>query len=128
MATSKANDPLVPHCSRMLRAEEHIIRKRVCSWPRLVRGTPMPRRFICRQNHEWEASLGPDQVGLGLACPVCGATDFTCLQEEPVTRESQVDDSRAMPVPPLPALGLYFPRLPGYDIVAELGHGGMGVV
>ncbi|HZU39347.1 MAG TPA: protein kinase [Gemmataceae bacterium] len=45
-----------------------------------------------------------------------------------MTRESQVDDSRAMPVPPLPALGLYFPRLPGYDIVAELGHGGMGVV
>ena len=79
----------------------------------------MPRRFICPQDHEWEASLDTSDVsGTRLACPVCGATDFTCLQ----------DDGGTAFAPSLPGPGWALPRLPGYDVVAELGQGGMGVV
>jgi serine/threonine protein kinase len=84
----------------------------------------MPRRFICRQNHEWEASLAAgESAGTEVACPVCGATDFTCLQEE-----LAADESGTVHAPSLPGPGWSLPRVPGYDVVAELGHGGMGIV
>jgi serine/threonine protein kinase len=79
----------------------------------------MPRRFICPKDHEWETSLDTSDVsGTRLACPVCGATDFTCLQ----------DDAGTAFAPSLPGRGWSLPRVPGYDVVAELGQGGMGVV
>lgn len=79
----------------------------------------MPRRFICSQDHEWEASLDTSDVsGTRLVCPVCGATEFTCLQ----------DDGGTAFAPSLPGPGWPLPRVPGYDVVGELGHGGMGVV
>jgi hypothetical protein len=79
----------------------------------------MPRRFICPQDHEWEASLDAGDVAGGqLACPVCGATDLTCLRDEPATE----------PAPSHPNCSWVLPRVPGYDVLGELGHGGMGVV
>ncbi|MGH7224652.1 MAG: serine/threonine-protein kinase, partial [Gemmataceae bacterium] len=84
----------------------------------------MSRRFICRHDHEWEASLAPgDALGANVACPVCGVTDFTCLQEEPLSDEPLTGFA-----PSLPGPSLLLPRVPGHDIVEELGQGGMGIV
>src|SRR6516164_10301153 len=110
----------------------------------------MPRLLTCPQGHQWEL---PETEGGGsavqLLCPVCGSPEVSgaapansaetgtyhpagANQSEaetlaPKTR-SNPDPSEPLEVLPAPQLTAPAPEIPGYEIVGELGRGGMGMV
>src|SRR5216110_1765737 len=78
----------------------------------------MPQRLSCARGHQWETDdpLAP--------CPVCGslpATEKTAWPHVPDPVLTVTDGPRA------PA-DADLPRVPGYEVLALLGRGGMGVV
>jgi WD40 repeat protein/tRNA A-37 threonylcarbamoyl transferase component Bud32 len=104
----------------------------------------MAHSFSCPRGHRWQADAGPGGDG-EMTCPVCGLT-FSPGEmagagdpyQDKTIQAPPADDLRpgvptgnfhpAHPGAALPSPSGAFPRVPGYEIEAELGRGGMGVV
>jgi tRNA A-37 threonylcarbamoyl transferase component Bud32 len=89
----------------------------------------MPIRLQCRLGHIWEfAHDGQSTLPIGAgSCPLCGrASDHVSLGG---TRAAALGETtnRTSPYsePHMPSGGT---AVPGYELLGELGHGGMGVV
>ena len=80
----------------------------------------MTQRWTCAQGHDWTADGGPPT-----ACPVCGERTVRPPPDPNATLPPHLLDA-TQPTAPLCAAEPVF--VPGYEILGELGRGGMGVV
>jgi hypothetical protein len=91
----------------------------------------MSRRFTCSSGHEWDAA-----EGASVLCPVCSTLFQTPPPFEPAKVPPLAPGALASPSSPGPDTLTWGdatpagapPQVPGYEVLEELGRGGMGVV
>src|SRR5262245_38622651 len=88
----------------------------------------MPQTQVCSQGHRWDPSADdrPDLRTRWQACPVCGGSVAMVSVRDTDNGVSNAPTtngpSPALPSPPTD------PGIPGYEVLAVLGYGGIGVV
>src|ERR1700722_16816603 len=88
----------------------------------------MSQLFTCPKGHQWQITTAAANLSAlrKSTCPVCGAGGESLTE---VGRLGDLTTGADTPTEPRPELmrGV-FPNVPGYEILSELGRGGMGVV
>src|SRR4051794_32778051 len=96
----------------------------------------MSQLYNCRQGHEWSVTVdsSPEDSTPSAVCPVCGNTGAPTMGSQADSTGNGKDE---LPPPPgtvaargpgAPASPKEWPTAPGYEILEELGRGGMGIV
>jgi WD40 repeat protein/tRNA A-37 threonylcarbamoyl transferase component Bud32 len=102
----------------------------------------MPRLLICQRGHQWESPSTDDgrSAEPAVSCPFCesvadtatGASEKRATEATTLPPGAESEAAEAVTLAPagkVPAgLGLGHPSVAGYDVLEELGRGGMGIV
>src|SRR5262245_5479824 len=90
----------------------------------------MRTRITCTAGHQWEGN------SLDAPCPFCAAADELAGDATSIDESAPCDELPPLMLRAIPTLGksapsihpVNFPQVNGYELLAEIGRGGMGVV
>src|SRR5262245_28680058 len=90
----------------------------------------MPRYYVCPHGHRWEVEREGafSATTLPNSCPICGALPDTVASGDATPLSPPATTVPTAPVGESAVPAVHPKGVPGYEILEELGHGGMGVV